>query len=234
MNEQDNSQIETQKNEDAAPDANTTGQESDRGERGNPRTREEYEKAFLCLKLMIDAEYRFAHKLSEREAHTIDEIDAMDTLLKEHNIEYEPTILLNGVNNNNRDAESLFERNVVTRESLRKGEDGSAFKIVKYRRDDPCGDEEMLIAKNEAVEWLRRSGATDAEILGITGEKTVEADTAWLEGLDPEVRNDLAMQLADPLPAINADNNGNDCNLNVVDELARFRKLAETVKNNAD
>ena len=171
MNEQDNSQIETQKNEDAAPDANTTGQECDRGESGNPRTIEEYEEAFLGLKLIRDNEYRFARKLSDRAAHISDEIDAMGALLKKHNVEYEPTILLNGMKNNKWDADSLYERNVVIRQSLRKGEDGSAFKIVKYMRGDLCGEEEMLITTNEAVEWLRRSGATGAEIFEITGER---------------------------------------------------------------
>lgn len=170
MNEQDKFDIE--QNDGPGPDANMK-EPAGGNSKHDEWTIESLKQELCTFNLEIAGKYRRADQMLDQRAHIADEIDAMGALLHEHNIKFVPQIPLVSKNGNNHhwDDKSLFERNVVIRQSLRKGDDGSTFKIVTYGRNDLGNEQEQSITKKEAIEWLQSAGATDAEIFEIMGDK---------------------------------------------------------------
>lgn len=171
MNEQDKLDIE--QNDGPGPDANMK-EPAGGNSKHDEWTIESLKQELCTLNLEIAGKYRRADQMLDQRAHIADEIDAMGALLHEHNIKFVPQIPFVGKSGNNHwDDKSLFERNVVIRQSLRKSDDGTTFKMVTYGRDKPGNEQETSITKKEAVEWLRRAEATEAEIFEITGDMPV-------------------------------------------------------------
>ena len=193
MTEQEGNEIEMQTAEDPKPDKGDGGQETqnnkepardaatqelkriyeDYGYAGcdEPKTMDDFWGIYLrmnmeCGEIEQDNMCEAGNDIFKIKAN------ALDAILDMHGIAYDPNSL-HDVRKNDKsrwyEAESLFERNVVTRESLRKGDGGAAFKIVKYRRDDPGNRQEKAITSEEAVEWLRMTGVSDDAIFKITG-----------------------------------------------------------------
>ena len=119
------------------------------------------------------------YKLQSRYDYLLDEIDVMEALLKDHGIKYDPNSIYEIKKDGKKylhDEESLYERNLVIRESLRKSDNELTLKIIKYRRDIPCDEQEEILTKKEAREWLKSAGANDDEIFEITGERPPVVD----------------------------------------------------------
>jgi len=173
MNEQDKLDIE--QNDGPGPNANMK-EPAGGNSKHDEWTIESLKQELCTFNLEIAGKYRRADQMLDQRANIADEIDAMDALLQKHKIKFVPQISLVSKNGNNCwDDKSLFERNVVIRQSLRKPGDGSTFKMVTYGRDDLDNERESLLTTKEAVEWLRRAGATEEEIFTITGEKPCSA-----------------------------------------------------------
>lgn len=180
MNEQENSQLEIQKHEDPAQDVMTKELKSIYkdyriAECDEPKTLDEYFSLYVdMITVCTDIEKEI------RRTYTSYGYDngiatAMDILLDMHGVAFDP----NSLHERRRNDKvrwyakgSLFERNIVIRESLRKSDDGLAFVIVKHERDRPADKQEQVITKKDAVLWLRMAKASNELIFEITGEKT--------------------------------------------------------------
>ena len=113
------------------------------------------------------------YKLQSRYGYLLDEIAVMEALLKEHGIKYDPNSIYEIKKDGKKylyDEESLYERNLVIRESLRKSDDGLAFILVEYERNNPSDKQKHIITKDEVVSWLHMARASDDVIFKITGE----------------------------------------------------------------
>jgi len=138
-----------------------------------PKTLDDFEHLYIFINMEcgdIDI-----NNMNTFRSYNIDRnmANAMDTLLDIHGITYNP----NSLHDAKRQAknrwyadESLFERNVVIRESLRKSDDGLAFILVEYERNNPSDKQKHIITKDEVVSWLHMARASDDVIFKITGE----------------------------------------------------------------
>jgi len=180
MSEEENSQIEIQKHED--PAQNTTMQklksiykEHRIAEYDEPKTLDEYFSLYVDMNSVcadIEEEIR---RMYTSHCYYNGIATSMDILLDIHGITYDPNSLHDSRRNDKTRwyaKESLFERNVIIRESLRKSDDGLAFVIVKHEKDRPSDKQEQVITKKAAVFWLRTAKASNELIFEITGEKT--------------------------------------------------------------